>query len=166
MKLDNPPEYAFGIKHSPYLGSLKGDAWAGSTTETTGNATTRPRDVPDTSKITNATTTPAVPTTQVSNGHVQMNGHTSNAATLAANAAARFASTKTVVKGDSQTTTSSRVHSDGHRIRTETFSYTKGPTVTTSSVAVNRTSRTETKAIAWSGASLTSRIQKDKTWCG
>ena len=23
------PQHAFGIKHSPYLGALKGDAWAG-----------------------------------------------------------------------------------------------------------------------------------------
>ena len=33
-KLDPAPSYAFGIKHSPYLGSLKGDEWVSTRTET------------------------------------------------------------------------------------------------------------------------------------
>ena len=28
---EHKPSHAFGIKHSPYLGSLKGDAWGGKT---------------------------------------------------------------------------------------------------------------------------------------
>ena len=28
---EKKPSHAFGIKHSPYLGSLKGDAWGGAT---------------------------------------------------------------------------------------------------------------------------------------
>jgi hypothetical protein len=31
--LDHTPAYAFGIKHSPYMGQLKGDAWVSPRTE-------------------------------------------------------------------------------------------------------------------------------------
>merc|ERR1719266_1223091 len=31
--IDKTPEHAFGIKHSPYLGKLKGDAWVAARTE-------------------------------------------------------------------------------------------------------------------------------------
>ena len=30
---DHAPQHAFGIKHSPYLGNLKGDAWVSARTE-------------------------------------------------------------------------------------------------------------------------------------
>ena len=29
LQPDKKPSHAFGIKHSPYLGALKGDAWGG-----------------------------------------------------------------------------------------------------------------------------------------
>ncbi len=38
VKLDHSPQFAFGIKHSPYLGSLRGDAWGGSKSEAMGIA--------------------------------------------------------------------------------------------------------------------------------
>ena len=31
--VEKSPSHAFGIKHSPYVGSLKGDAWVGAKTE-------------------------------------------------------------------------------------------------------------------------------------
>ena len=96
MNLDHAPQYAFGIRHSPYLGKLKGEEWVSARTE----VITPPNE----------------------------NGHTSESSQTV----------KTMVNGGS-TTTTTRTHSDGHRIRTETFSYTKGPvtkiTTTTTSMA-------------------------------
>lgn len=51
----------------------------------------------------------------------------------------------TKVTGGAKTTTTTRTHSDGHRIKTETFSYTKGPTTTTR-VTTAKQSSTKTAA--------------------
>lgn len=116
--------YAFGIKHSPYMGTLKGDAWGGNKTEIGGNA------------VVKNMAKQAVVKDMV-NGNAQ-NGSQSSTSTHQT----------TTVHGGATTTQTTRVHSDGHRIRTETFSYTKGPTTTTSRVTANRTRTTEVKAIA------------------
>ena len=121
MKLDHTPQHAFGIKHSPYLGTLKDTATAGKVTTEVIRTQTAPR------KIVTETVTYHPP-------KVVANGSTT-------------ATSNTVVRGDAKTTSSTRVHSDGHRIRTETFSYTKGPTTTTSRVTTNRTSNTQVKNI-------------------
>ncbi len=144
MKLDHTPQYAFGIKHSPYLGTLKGDAWGGNKTEISGIAT---RKSPV--NVVAAKPQNAVALTNGNVGSTSVTSHTTSSTQQLANGGTS-SSVKTVstavTKG--HTTTSTRVHSDGHRIRTETFSYTKGPTVTTSKVSANRTTTTETKAIA------------------
>lgn len=125
VKLDHTPQHAFGIKHSPYLGTLKDNATAGKVTTEVIRTQTAPR------KTVTETVTYHPPKPLVANGHSGSNTTTTN----------------TVVRGDAKTTTTTRVHSDGHRIRTETFSYTKGPTTTTSRVTTNRTSNTQVKNI-------------------
>ena len=101
MKLDHPPQYAFGIKHSPYIGVLKGDDFVPARTE--------------------VMTSP--PT--LTNGNSE---------------------SKTVVQTSQQNgnvTSQTRTHSDGHRIRTETFTYTKGPTT-----RITTTTTTSTQQVA------------------
>ena len=103
MKQEHKPEYAFGIKHSPYLGQLKGDEWVHARTEVvtppirTGVATKNASNTSVSQNVTNG----------VTNGH---------------------------------TTTTTRTHSDGTRIRTETFSYTKGPTIKTTTTTTQQIS--------------------------
>lgn len=101
MKLDSAPQYAFGIKHSPYIGKLKGEDWVSARTEVS-------------------------PTTTTTNGH-------------------HSETTQTVVNGGGNVTTTTRTHSDGHRIRTETFTYTKGPTTR---ITTTTTSQQVTQAAA------------------
>ena len=83
---ENQPK-SFGIKHSPYVGALKGDDWVSARTET---VTTMPTS------------------TLVTNGH-------NNSNTVVQNTSG----------GGSKVTSNTRTHSDGQRIRTETFSYTE-----------------------------------------
>lgn len=101
---DDAPKIAFGIKHSPYVGALKGDDWVSARTETT--------EMPTTTLVTN--------------------GHNNS--------------------GASNVTSNTRTHSDGTRIRTETFSYSQGPTVrtttTTKSSTQGPTIRTSTQQVS------------------
>ena len=109
--VDDAPKHAFGIKHSPYIGALKGDDWVSARTEVI--------SYPSTSST---TTIPA------SNGPLTSslvtNGHNNT-------------EVKTSVIGGSNVTSNTRTHSDGHRIRTETFTYTKGPTVRTTTTTTS-----------------------------
>ena len=92
--LEKSPSHAFGIKHSPYVGALKGDAWVGTKTElSTPVATRKGSSSASTSRT-------------ISNGGMG---------------------------GSTKTTVTTRTHSDGTKIRTETFSYTSKPsrTITT-----------------------------------
>lgn len=88
VALDENQSNSFGIKHSPYIGALKGDDWVSARTET---VTTMPTS------------------TLVTN-----NGH-NNSNTVVQNTSG----------GGSKVTSNTRMHSDGQRIRTETFSYTE-----------------------------------------
>ena len=95
---ENQPK-SFGIKHSPYVGALKGDDWVSARTET-------------------------VPTsTLVTNGH-------NNSNTVVQNTSG----------GGSKVTSNTRTHSDGQRIRTETFSYTE-PTRTVRTSTTTRSTQ-------------------------
>lgn len=91
--LEEPECKSFGIKHSPYVGALKGDDWVSARTETS-----------------------------VSNGQNS---------------------------GASNVTSSTRTHSDGSRIRTETFSYST-PVVRTTTTTQGPTIRTSTQQVSQS----------------
>merc|ERR1712045_571220 len=88
--VEKSPSHAFGIKHSPYVGALKGDAWVGTTTELATPVASRKGS-------SSATTTSRT-----------MNGGGSGM----------------------RTTVTTRTHSDGTKIRTETLSYSSKPTRT------------------------------------
>merc|ERR1712029_159628 len=96
-KKESTPNYAFGIKHSPYVGRLKGDEWVHARTE--------------------VVTPPAK--TVTTNGHATGSSGSSNKVV-----------SQSVTNGGT-TTSTTRTHSDGTKIRTETFTYTKGPTIKT-----------------------------------
>ena len=87
---EKSPSHAFGIKHSPYVGSLKGDAWVGTKTELS---------------------TPV-------------------ASRKGSSSASRTVSMTNGTGPGTKTTVTTRTHSDGTKIRTETFSYTSKPTRT------------------------------------
>ena len=99
---EKSPSHAFGIKHSPYVGSLKGDAWVGTKTELSTPVATRK------GSSSGGTTTTARTVSMTNGGTVPAGGGT-------------------------KTTRTTRTHSDGTKIRTETFSYTSKPsrTITT-----------------------------------
>jgi hypothetical protein len=111
--LDENQSNSFGIKHSPYVGALKGDDWVSARTET---VTTMPTS------------------TLVTNGH-------NNSNTVVQNTSG----------GGSKVTSNYRTHSDGQRIRTETFSYTE-PVRTVRTSTTTRTQgptiRTTTQQVA------------------
>ena len=113
VKLDHTPAHAFGIKHSPYLGHLKGDAWVSPRTEV---------ESPPLKSMTN--------------------GDSYSSSAAAASSDTRISSQTT--KGASSTTTTTRTHSDGTKIRTETFTYVKGPTTTTRVTTQNNYKREQT----------------------
>jgi len=98
--LHSMPSKSFGIKHSPYVGTLKGDDWVSARTETMSSPVTTKTEY----KSVSVSGVPVV------------NGTTSRESKISA--------------GGGKTTTTTRTHSDGTRIRTETFSYS-GPTKTT-----------------------------------
>jgi hypothetical protein len=100
--LDEKQPKSFGIKHSPYVGALKGDDWVSARTET---AYTMPTS------------------TLVTNGH-------NNSNTVVQNTSG----------GGSKVTSNTRTHSDGQRIRTETFSYTE-PTRTVRTSTTTRSTQ-------------------------
>merc|ERR1711963_67208 len=112
--LHSMPSKSFGIKHFPYVGTLKGDDWVSARTETMS------------SPVTTKTETRSVSVS----GVPVANGSTSRESKVTA--------------GGGKTTTTTRTHSDGTRIRTETFSYS-GPTKTTR-VTSAKTSVTKTAA--------------------
>jgi hypothetical protein len=109
------PSKSFGIKHSPYIGTLKGDDWVSARTETMS------------SPVATKTETRSVSIS----GVPVVNGSARSAAKIST--------------GGGKTTTTTRTHSDGTRIRTETFSYSKGPTTTTR-VTTAKQSTTKTAA--------------------
>jgi len=109
--VDDAPKHAFGIKHSPYIGALKGDDWVSARTEVISYPTS-----------TTTTIQPAVAGPLTSS--LVTNGHNNT-------------EVKTSVIGGSNVTSNTRTHSDGHRIRTETFTYTKGPTVRTTTTTTS-----------------------------
>jgi hypothetical protein len=113
--LHSMPSKSFGIKHSPYIGTLKGDDWVSARTETMS------------SPVTTKTETRSVSVS----GVPVVNGHATRESKIST--------------GGGKTTTTTRTHSDGTRIRTETFSYSKGPTTTTR-VTTAKQSTTKTAA--------------------
>ena len=110
VSLERTPEVAFGIKHSPYICQLKGDEWVSARTE----VITPPN-------VTKKTVT------------VTTNGSHNN---KAAESNTNTQVSQNVTNGHTSTTT--RTHSDGARIRTETFSYTKGPTIKTTTTTTTK----------------------------
>lgn len=159
VKLDHTPQYAFGIKHSPYVGSLKGDAWTGNVTQTSGIANVRPKSatngvvgVADLTKINYNANSNSVNSSNMNSdsGSKTTTSTTTKQLANGGTSSTTVVRTSTFAKGGSSTTTaSSRVHSDGHRIRSETFSFKGGPaTTTTTRVTTNGVSTNATKAIA------------------
>ena len=108
MKKESTPNYAFGIKHSPYVGRLKGDEWVHARTEVV---------TPPAKTVTTKTVT--------TNGHAIGSGSSNKAVS------------QSVTNGGS-TTSTTRTHSDGTKIRTETFTYTKGPTIKTTTTTTQQ----------------------------
>ena len=98
---EKSPSHAFGIRHSPYIGNLRGDQWVGAKTETDVSAR------------------------KISYGNAGNSGGPSSSTTTASKYTAMNGT------GGTKTTTTTRTHSDGTKIRTETFTYTKAPTTTT-----------------------------------
>merc|ERR1711860_58357 len=107
VKLDKAPTYAFGIKHSPYLGTLKGTSDSGVVQEV--KTVGLRADGARTSIVKEALIAAKI-------------------------AAANNASSSNTVtnRTEGNTTSSTRVQTDGNRTRTETVTITKGPTITTS----------------------------------
>ncbi len=149
VKLDHTPQYAFGIKHSPYVGTLKGDAWGGSRTEAVGIAS---RTLGKTIESKNANNMVAINGVAMVNGSSSSSGGnksmgstsstTTTKTTSLANGGTRTETT-TVTReqfsssgGAETTSVRTRVHADGHRIRSETFTSSKnGGRSSTSAVA-------------------------------
>ena len=116
MVVDDAPKHAFGIKHSPYIGALKGDDWVSARTEVI--------SYPSTSSTT------TIPASSVS-------GNGPLASSLVTNGHNNTEVKTSVVAGGSKVTSNTRTHSDGQRIRTETFTYTKGPTIRTTTTTTS-----------------------------
>ncbi len=146
--MDHSPQFAFGIKHSPYLGSLKGDAIGGSKVEVPGNAfVPKPGASKPASPVANGTV--ALPNgtgaLTLPNGIVVTTNITSKAAAAAAAVAAANSSSSHTSSSSNNVTT--RIHSDGTRIRTETFSAKGSSTTTSARIAATRTTTTEVKTV-------------------
>ncbi len=147
MKLDHTPQFAFGIKHSPYIGTLKGDAWGGTKSEAVGIAS---RTLGRTIESGDGVNVVAVNGVAMVNGGVSSNaaggggGKSSSTTTTTkttnlANGGTRTETTTVTKKqfsaGGSSSSTSfrTRVHADGHRIRSETFTSKGGAAASSSS---------------------------------
>ena len=89
MKKESTPNYAFGIKHSPYVGRLKGDEWVHARTEVV---------TPPAKTVTTKTVT--------TNGHATGSSGSSNKVVSQS------------VSNGGTTTSTTRTHSDGTKIRT------------------------------------------------